>query len=953
VGDVTGRALDDVERERWLGSPLVGDAAAEAHSVLPVARVAARVGAGAGTGDVGASGRVGDVGDPRDRPPREVLSLDGEWMLRGAAPAQEFSIDRWAAGRRVADPVTWWREGTDRSGWTRVQVPGTVQGQLVAAGEIPDPLLHDHTYAELAEHGVPEEWPWHFRRTRIEQQEWWYARTFDVPAGWRGREVRLVFEGIDYAATVYVNGAPVSRHEGMFGGPEVPVGDVLRFGERNEVVVRISPPPRDWHGVMKASPGWGWHYGHLISIGIWKPVRLEVVPEVDLRHVFVSTLALDADRGRAQVRVRGDLHWPGDADARLRLDGVIEAPDGGVAERFGLDVPVRPGANRFETELELEDVLAWWPFGHGEQPLYRAVLAAADGGPAVAATFGIRTVEMAALPDWAGEEYYRWRFVVNGRPLFVTGANWCWTDPMATRGFDVDEHLLRLAVHGNLTMLRAWGGGIVESDAFYDACDRLGILVYQEFPLNFGLPDASVTDLGVLDRQATRIVERLRNHPSLVMWGGGNENPEMPVGDDAMLVAGRRVSLLDDTRPFHRSDPWGGSAHEYGPYHEGKRIDEGYLAVDTAFFGEYGLSSQSDLASMARFLDPALLDAWPPPEHGAILQHQSQFSRFDLFKQLRYADYGPVASWAQMVEYSQVAQGEALRFASELMRAGSGTHSGGYWFYKLGEVFPGASWAVVDYYGSPKLSYYLARRFSRPVSAFATYRSTDATPSSPVEATVHVANDSPNPLAGARVRARLWDAELRVVAEQTDVVEVPAGGRVEPFTLHHDPADDRVLLLEVALEGGPAGSEVAQWYWFNAHDKTDAVRQIEAEPIDDLWQADADRLFGPYAEPKRAPLLELPRTRLEARLEPVPGPTDRAELVIRNAGELPAPIVLVEGFPHGPGRLLEDNAFGLRAGEERRIALQAPVGELGRLSVRAWNADAVDAAASVSKDDAR
>lgn len=914
----SSRQLDDVEREARERAVLAGDAAVEAHATAFVSRVEALPATDEGT----STGRHADA-----------LDLSGTWLLAGAPPRAQFSIEHWAErgeAKPQGDPVDWYRPDTDRSAWVEAAVPGTVQGALVAAGALPDPLLDGNTYDELVEHGVPERWPWFFRRTRVEQQEWWYAKRFELPADWSGERARLVFDGIDYAATVYVNGEPVSRHTGMFGGPEVDVTSLLLPGESNEIVVRISPPPHDWHGVMKGSPGWGWHYGHLISLGLWRGVRLERVPETEVRDLFVRTVSLGD--GVARLRVTADVvartDSPGSGRGVLRL----RTPEGSPLATWAFELRARRGLNRVELEVDVVEPRVWWPFGYGDQPLYEADLEYGDG--AASTGFGIRTVEMASVPDWSTEEFYRWCFVVNGRPLFVKGANWCWTDPLARRPFDIDAHLLQLTVRGGLQMLRAWGGGIVESERFYEECDRLGILVYQEFPLTFGLPDASGTDLAVVDEQVSRIVRSLRSHPSLVMWGGGNENPRPIAGDDPLILIGRRVAHYDDSRPFHRTSPWGGDEHNYRVYHEGWPIDAGYRSMDQAVLGEYGLSSQCDLASMAEFLDPALLEEWPPPAHGAILQHQAQFSLVDVLKQLRYADYGPVRDWATFIEYSQVAQGEALRFASEMVRARSGEHTSAYWFYKLGEVFPGASWAVVDYYGRPKLSYYQAKRFSAARSAFAVTDRLDWAIGEEFTAAVHVANDSPEDLRGT-VTARLWDARLRIVRERSAAVAVAADARVSPFVLGCSvPAEAAPLLLSVRLEDERGDLVSDQWYWFNAHAKTATVRRIEERPIDDLWDMDVRPLIAAYAEDRPAPLLDLPRTTLAARLE------DGA-LIVENRGAVPAFQVVVDGFPHGVGAILDDNGFGLLPGESRRVPLQLPAGADPALAVRAWNAQRV------------
>lgn len=908
-------SLDDVERERWARSPLYGDRWVEYHATLRPQRAAAI----AGTGRV--DGRA-----------TETVSLDGEWLLAGAEPAREFSIDRWTGDESDAvrrEPVGWHRDDTDRSTWVRATVPGTVQGALVAAGVMADPLLHDHTYAELNEYGTPSEWPWFFRRTRLEQQEWWYARRFSVPAHWRGRGIRLSFDGVDYMASVYLNGQPVARHVGMYGGPDIDITALVRWNAENEVVVRIDPPPRDWHGIMKPSPGWGWHYGHLISMGIWRGVRLEAVPEVELADPFADTM--EVTDASARVRVQWDVIRHDETEGRLALDVTVQDARGAVAATARVEVDTRPGTTRHDLEIEIPDPRVWWPRGYGEQPLYTVEVSTQDH--LVSAAFGIRTIRMQPLPDRHGPDTYDWQVVVNGRPLFLKGANWCWTDPMARRGFETDRHILGLVARANLQMLRAWGGGTIESDEFYAECDRLGILVLQEFPLTFGL-DSTGADLTTIDEQTSRIVRRLRNHPSLAMWGGGNENPGTITSDDLLTIIGRRVTQYDPSRPFHRTDPWGGSEHYYGVYHEGLPV-EAYLDYLPTVFGEYGLSSQCDISSMRRFLDPALLEQWPPPAHGAIVQHQAQFSLFDLFKQARYAAYGPIQDWATFSEYSQLAQGDALRFASERMRAHSGTKTSAYWFYKVGEAFPGASWAVVDYYGVPKLSYYRALQFSAPRAAYAVYDRTEWSPGEIFRAGIHVSNDSPAALRGARLAVRLHDARLRVIASRDQLVDLDADARLDAFELAEDLAGVEVepLVLSVELTDAAGVHLSSAWYPFNHQPKDAALRELEREPLESLMDRAIDELLAPYAD-LRSPLRELPRTRLEARL-------DGAELVVRNIGGVAAPLVLIDGFPHGLGRALGDNAFGLAAGAERRIAIETGDAALDGLTVRAWNADAV------------
>ena len=143
---------------------------------------------------------------------------------------------------------------------------------------IDNPFWDDNNYNELINYGIPEGVPWQMRFTRIEQNDWWFARKFNLPTEFAGKKLRLYFDGIDYSGSFYLNGKPLGCHSGMFGGPEYDITNLVNADHENELVVRINSVPKSWFGVLKGSPGWGWHYGHLISLGIWRDVEICTVP---------------------------------------------------------------------------------------------------------------------------------------------------------------------------------------------------------------------------------------------------------------------------------------------------------------------------------------------------------------------------------------------------------------------------------------------------------------------------------------------------------------------------------------------------------------------------------------------------------------------------------------------------------------------------------------------------
>lgn len=932
--------LDEAQDEAYARSSLHGDAAVEAEFRLPVRTVPALPSDAAVL--------------PRGK---ERLPLSGTWRMKGCDPADPGDpapATGWFGRKAKASPGMadrWYELGRDRGDWLEVVVPTTVQKALIDAGELADPFWNTNTIDELETHGEPKETPLWFRRTRVERQDWWFARTFDVPEGWAGRRLTLRFDGVDYGCTVFLNGVSLGYHQGMFGGPELDATGLVRFDAPNELVVRIDQAPRSWNGLLKGSPNFGWHYGHLISLGIWKDVWLDAEPDVAIVDPYVATREIARDG--ADLIVEYTLIGSAAERTNLVVEGEIRRKgdgDGGETLRFRNVVDIGYGRNRFRTEVKLPKPALWWPLGYGEPNLYVLSLGAKDEAAdrealdGVTTAFGVRTIEMRPLPD-TPESDYRWQFVVNGVPMFIKGANWCWPDPLLEQDEAKYERILELARRGNVQMLRAWGGGIVEPDFFYRMCDEKGIMVYQEFPLCWGPMDAPHTDLGVIDRQVAASAKRLRNHPSLVMWGGGNENGPHGGADEGLFLVGRRCRGFDPSRPFHRTDPWGGSAHNWNVYHGGEPLDAATLAMPSVFYGEYGIPSATNVSSARRYLPEAALEEWPPTEDSrGWLAHFHQFSLKDPIKVMRYGAYGPIRDWETYALYSQTAQGESIRFTGETQRAGAGSRTAGFWYYKFTDLFPGHSWAVVDYYGTPKLSYYRAMQVSRPRSAFATYEKLEGwRENETFEAGLHAANDTRETLAGAAVSATVYGSTLETLwSNRYDGLTIEAGRTIEVDRIRFAlPGADAVrpFLLAVSLRAADGELLSDQWYWFNAQPKPEALLTFEKSHThndNEYPGGTAAEAFALYASLPDAPLRRLPETRLEWTIE---RDGDRGAIAIRNAGEHPAVRVTVEGWPDDWDCFLDDNDFGLYPGETRRIGFVAGVGrELTGLSVKAWNA---------------
>jgi len=1014
TGQASVRYLDEIEDEAYRRSSLHGDARIEADSALPIrTAVAKRVTKpvrdtetenerpkgtaypperdqeaeskfGADSSD---SGRVDAYSRSDSGKSSQTLSLSGIWRMKSCEPADPGDpapFTGWFGRKGTESPgmaERWYAHGFDRGDWDEVRVPSTVQKSLVDLGKLPDPHWNTNTIDELEEYGEPKEFPAWFRRTRTERRDWWFAKSFELPEAWSGRRLTLRFGGLDYSGTVFLNGRSLGHHAGMFGGPDLDISGLARFGgeEVNELVVRIDQAPQSWNGKLKGSPGFGWHYGHLISLGIWQDVTVTAEPDVSVLHPCVITQSIDAGSARLRieyelnsllpertgVRVELGIRRTGNASdrtAEIEEGSEENEPCGSQELTFRTEAWIEYGLSRFAAEVSLPDPALWWPVGYGDPNLYALSLSvyAAEGEGEreerralhrTQVPFGIRTLEMTPVPEAKPDEHYRWQFVVNNVPMFVKGANWCWPEPMLEQSEERYERLLELARRGGVQMLRAWGGGLVESDFFYDLCDRKGIMVYQEFPLCWGPPDSPYTDLGVLDRQVSRSVKRLRSRPSLVMWGGGNENGRHGGADEGLFLVGRRCRGLDPSRPFHRTDPWGGSVHNWDVYHGGEPLEESTLGMPSVFYGEYGIPSQPDRASCLRYMPAEELETFPPTERSRGWKaHFHQFGLKDIIKVMRYGAYGPIRSWDDYILYSQSAQGNSIAFTGDVQRAGSGSGKTGFWYYKFSELFPGHSWGIVDFYGTPKLSYYRARQTCLPRSAFAVCGRTEGWGAGEaLEFSLHVANDTLEVLAGASVNVVLYGSSLQKLHRLTlSEVQLAAGETAElpcePIKLPDDAAVLSPFLLAISLRDDNGNLLSDRWYAFNGQPKTRELSEFEQRhrgSANEYPDGEAEQAFKLYAGLPDAPLRRLPQTRLEWTIEH--GEKGGA-ISVRNLGGLPAYRVIVEGFPSDWDCFLEDNDFGLHPGEERVIEFDGQASEL-LVSVRigAWNAPSVRA----------
>jgi beta-mannosidase len=845
--------------------------------------------------------------------------LDDGWQVRGCLG----DTWRWQCG--PGRPA-------DEPGWFPARVPGTVLDDLHRAGQVPDPR---HGTRSLECEWVPE-------RTWLHRRD---LPPVTLPPG--GRAV-LRFEGVDHDATVLLDGQEVARHSGMFVPFEVDVTDRVRDGAGHLLAVAVHPAPpgepqvgrTDRVRAHKSRMTYGWDFcPRMVHQGIWKPVTLEVTGP--LRLVSARVEALPAPDGTT-----GTVHVA--AGVRAGAAGTLHAevlpPGGGEPVARGR-VAVAPGDTAARLRLDVDAPPLWWPNGHGAQPLHTVRVTLHDAGGVVAgvreAVTGFRRVRLVDNPG-APAGALPYTLEVNGRRIHAKGWNWVPHDAFhgVPRPGRLD-HLLRLAADAHVTLLRVWGGGLIETEEFYTLCDRLGLLVWQEFALSSsGIDSVPSTDPGYLelmDREARALVPLLAHHPSLAVWGPGNELHDTaasaPLDERTSPVIATLAAAVADCDP-HRAwlpgspsgpaflnradliaaDP--GAQHDvHGPWeHQGPGAQEALYDAGTCLLhSEFGVEGMANRRTWEAVVPEGR--RWPTGRDNPVMEHLGAW--WNNTPLVRAAFGGRPADPDTVRRASQQLQYDGLRYAVEanLRRA---PRSSGTFPWQFGEPFPNA-WctSAVDHRGDPKPAYHGVRRAYRPRHVCARFAAQvwggGATPFA-AELWSWCQDGTP---PGSTVGARLVAAgDGTVLAAARFPAAVPAEGsgpatcvpaaRAGRWEVPLPDVPGHVFLLDLEL-AGPDGAVLA------------ANRYVHTTAGD------------------LAPLLDLPGAAVAAEAEP-----DAGAVTLRHTGGAAAlGLCLTDARPYGaPGwAAFADNMLDLLPGEHVRVAVDwrsAPAADR-TVRLEGWN----------------
>jgi beta-galactosidase/beta-glucuronidase len=666
--------------------------------------------------------------------------------------------------------------------WFPVKVPSTVLTGLVANNVYPDP------YSGLNNMLIPDASDEFNRKYNLEQyshlpnnpnpwkKPYWYRTTFNVPASDNGRHFQLIFKGINYRAAVWVNGRQIAdstQMAGMFAQYSFDVSKNIIAGKENAIAVKIYP--LDYPGLpateqlkalgdffenggptgdigknvtMLCSVGWDWIPPvRDRNMGIWLPVYLRTSGGVTIADPKLVTLLPklpDTTRAVIQLNLKLLNHNLADDNGKLT---VTLSPENfkGEPVQFTKNVSVPKNTpavvdlNGENTkELNILNPALWWPNGYGKPNLYRIRLQyAGSSGISDDTTFifGIRTVSTKAI-EVNGS--YRRDFYVNERRIHLTGGAWV-PDMMLNRDstrYDYEMHLCR---NSNINLVRIWGGGVTPRDEFWEATDRYGLLVWSDFWVTGdtqgefkGSPDWPLEG-NVFIRNVISTILRIRNHPSLLVWTGGNEGHARKELYDVMR---ENIITLDGTRPYIPSSSgfaklpagWNGSwpdnlpsgVYSGGPYtwqdpkEYYKRADAG---KDWVFKDETGLPSQPPYNIMPKIIPDLVWDKnLPFPMNNTWGYHDAATGngRYDLYYEEMVKRFGKPVSMENFCDKMQLLN--AIGYQGIFEAAGQKLNDiGGVMLWKLNAAFPSVVWQVYDWFLQPNAGYYFMQNACEPV----------------------------------------------------------------------------------------------------------------------------------------------------------------------------------------------------------------------------------------------
>jgi len=774
--------------------------------------------------------------------------------------------------------------------WFPVKVPSTVLTGLVANRVYPDP------YSGMNNMLIPDASDEFNKIYNLEQfshlpnignpwkKPYWYRSSFAIPAKDKGRHFQLIFKGINYRAAVWLNGKQIAdsaKMVGMFAEYSFDVSKLIKAGEENALAVKIYP--LDFPGLpateqlkalgdffdnggptgdigknvtMLCSVGWDWMPPvRDRNMGIWQPVYIRTSGDVTIgKPQVITDLPNLPDTSSAKLDLRLSLanHDQQASKGTLKINispenfkgnSLLLSKEVTIAANNSLNL--RLNADEFK-QLIIKQPRLWWPTGYGKANLYNLHLSYLANGSVSDDTtfvFGIRTVSSKAV-EVPGKNLRR-DFYVNGKRVHLTGGAWV-PDMMLNRDSATYDYEMHLFKNSNINLVRIWGGGITPEDVFFDLADRYGLLVWSDFWVTGdthgefkGSVDNPLEGKVFIDNVVSTIY-RIRNHPSLLVWTGGNEGHVRKELYDTMR---ENVISLDGTRPFipcssgfaklpegsksSWPDNLAPGVYSGGPYgwcdsKEYYRLADN--AKDWVFKDETGLPSQPTYNSLKKIIPNLVWDSTLPfPLNHTWGYHDAATGngKYDKYYQIMATRYGAPVSMEDFSNKMQLMN--ATGYQGIFEAAGHKLNDiGGVMLWKLNAAFPSVIWQVFDWYQEPNAGYYFMQNACEKLHVQL----------NPLDSMLTVVNRSYDSYSNLTAESTIFDINSKKIGNQSIRLNISSTEVKEVLSLSKILRDSKgISLVLLRLKDGSGKVVSSNTYWFAPGDDFRGLKEMPVSEV--------------------------------------------------------------------------------------------------------------------------
>jgi beta-mannosidase len=616
--------------------------------------------------------------------------------------------------------------------WEKAKIPGTVHTDLLNLGIIKNPFF-----------GVNEKkYQW------IGEKDWEYESKFIIPDElFKKDNIELVFEGIDTYADIYLNDKLILKTDNFFRKWVLNIKNKIKNG-KNILKIKFTSPLKiikrkkleypygktiaDYIFIRKPVYHFGWDWApRLITMGIWKPAYIKGWNNLKLKSVHIIRKSISTSEAHLNFRIEI-------LSTKKQMVGIkIDSKTAKI--KIKRKLYLEKGINYKNIELKIKNPKLWWPHNIGEPYLYDFSVKLYQGrkirGVREIKT-GIRNIKLIREKDKSGESFY---FEINGIPVFIKGANYVPQDIFLNRVKKDDyEKIIKYAIKSNINMLRVWGGGFYENNIFYELCDKYGILVWQDFMFACAMYPANNRFLNNVKKEAIYNIKRLRNHPSIALWCGNNENYEgwNHWGWQNMYSEKERKNIIKDynklflkllpesvkeydgERDYIHTSPitnWGGKLNTKGDVHywgiwHGKEPFENFTKAEKIgrFVSEYGFQSFPSFKSIKQFT----IKKERAINSESLKLHEKHPIGFKIINKYMKDHYKKPKDFKNYIFVSQLLQADGISIGIEAHRRAMPDCMGTlYW--QFNDCWPAVSWSGIDWFGRWKpLQYKVKKLYS-------------------------------------------------------------------------------------------------------------------------------------------------------------------------------------------------------------------------------------------------